>query len=153
MFSFNILGAYASLFPCLIPARRLRCRDRIYYPDRHRCCFNRYLRPRHHPCRGHLPRYTHVGCFKDRHRRALAVQLGTFHRHIAVKTCARLAWRRGFRLFSVQYGGQCFSGPVAYRTYYRYGRGGGCRHGTGGTWRNDVYFFNGEHQSVHDFIV
>ena len=126
-----------------ILARRLRCRRRIYYPHHHKCCFGRYLRLRHQPCR-HNQGFVRVGCFRDRARRALRIHLGNFPRHIAVRTCARLAWSKGYKLFSVQNGGQCFSGPLAYRTYYRYGGARNCRGGLGGAWANDVYFFNGE---------
>ena len=54
--------------------------------------------------------------------------------------CFSLAAARGYRAFAVQYGGECFSGPMAHRTYSKYGRTRGCRGGKGGSWANDVYF-------------
>ena len=119
-----------------------RCRGRGYYPHAHKCCFRKQLRPRNQPCIRHVPRYRRVGCFRDKRHRALGKQLGTFPRRWAVRKCASLAWKRGFKAFSVQYGGQCFSGKVAHRTYYKYGGARNCRHGVGGTWANDVYFFS-----------
>ncbi|KAK3724556.1 hypothetical protein QZH41_019597, partial [Actinostola sp. cb2023] len=139
VFFFN--GKLAPLGNPHLQSRRLRCGGRIYYPHTHKCCHNRYLRGRHQSCGGNIGRYSHIGCFKDKHKRALSVYLG-YHRRDSVKTCAKLAWSRGYKVFSVQYGGQCFSGPVAYKTYYRYGRARNCRSGVGGTWANDVFFFN-----------
>ena len=53
--------------------------------------------------------------------------------------CFLLAARRGYRLFGVQNGSECFSGPMAHRTFNRYGRSNRCRNGKGGPWANDVY--------------
>ena len=53
------------------------------------------------------------------------------------------AVKRRYRVFGVQHGGQCFSGPHAHRTYGRYGRSNRCRNGKGGAWANDVYLISG----------
>ena len=60
-------------------------------------------------------------------------------RRDAVMRCFLLAARRGYRAFGVQDGGECFSGPLAHRTFRRYGRSNRCKNGRGGPWANDVY--------------
>ena len=57
----------------------------------------------------------------------------------AVRDCARQARKRGYRLFAVQNGGECFIGPRAKITYKKYGPSKRCRGGKGGPWANDVY--------------
>ena len=51
------------------------------------------------------------------------------------------ALRRGYKVFAVENGGECYSGRLASRTYNRYGPTNRCRHGTGGLWAMDVYKF------------
>lgn len=57
----------------------------------------------------------------------------------AVRDCARQARKRGYRLFAVQNGGECFMGPRAKITYKKYGPSKRCRGGKGGPWANNVY--------------
>ena len=57
----------------------------------------------------------------------------------AVRDCARQARKRGYRVFAVQNGGECFMGPRAKITYKRYGPSKKCRGGKGAPWANDVY--------------
>lgn len=60
------------------------------------------------------------------------------HRN-AVAKCAKLARKRGYKVFALQYGGQCFSGARAHLGYSRYGPSNKCRRGLGGAYANDVY--------------
>lgn len=60
-------------------------------------------------------------------------------RRYAIKKCLLEAIKRGYKVFGVQHGGQCFSGPRAQYTYAKYGRSNRCRNGKGGPWANDVY--------------
>ena len=92
-----------------------------------------------------VPPYHRVGCFLDKPRRAIPHSGKNFHYGTAaerINLCASLAARRGHDTFGVQYGGQCFTGPHARKTYRKYGHAKrGCRRdGLGGTWRNHVYF-------------
>ena len=57
--------------------------------------------------------------------------------------CGRIALRKRYKVFSVQYHLECWSGRNAHKTYGRYGRRRGCSHWTGGTWANDVYRIRG----------
>ena len=84
-------------------------------------------------------RFTHLGCFRDRPRRAIAGRIYWFRPHEAIQKCFELAKRLGNTVFSVQYNSQCFTHATAENTYARYGRATGCRNGRGGGWRNDVY--------------
>lgn len=66
-----------------------------------------------------------LGCFKDTWRRAV-LQLdeksrlltGNYQRRkYAIRKCALAAARRGYKVFGVQHGGWCASGPWAQKTY------------------------------------
>lgn len=84
--------------------------------------------------------FKRTGCYRDRSRRAMGRLLGNLRRRRdAVMRCFLLASRRGYRAFGVQDGGECFSGPLAHRTFRRYGRSNKCKNGRGGPWANDVY--------------
>ena len=61
-------------------------------------------------------------------------------RRDAVMACFHLAARRGYRAFGIQNGGECFSGPLAHRTYNRYDPSNRCKNGKGGSWASNVYF-------------
>ena len=58
----------------------------------------------------------------------------------AIMACFHLAARRGYRAFGVQNGGECFSGPLAHRTYNRYGPSNRYKNGNAGSWDKNVYF-------------
>ena len=81
-----------------------------------------------------------IGCFRDKPRRAagsmVANQRGL---KFAVRDCAHQARKRGYKLFAVQNGGECFLGPGAKITHNKYGRSTKCQGGKGGLWANDVY--------------
>ena len=93
-----------------------------------------------------------LGCFEDKTERALptlegldSLLVGSYlQRAGAVRLCAEAAYRRGFQVFAVQNGGQCFSGPEAHVTYDKYGSSIGCHeNGRGGPWANEVYEIKG----------
>ena len=92
--------------------------------------------------------YRFLGCYQeDSAARAMPQKISDFRslsNKDVVDLCYLDALKGGYQAFGVQYGGQCFSGPQAHLTYKRYGGSGGCRHGKGGTWANDVYFIDGE---------
>ena len=93
------------------------------------------------------PRFQPLGCFRDRPRRALPLLIyrtrGFNKGFWLVNKCGRIALSKRFKMFSVQYHLECWSGRSAHRTYGRYGRRGGCSYWTGGTWANDVYRIKG----------
>ena len=55
--------------------------------------------------------------------------------------CAEFAAARGYKVFAVQFGGECYSGPNAHETYAKYGQAldSDCNNGVGGRRRNSVY--------------
>ena len=93
-----------------------------------------------------------LGCFKDTWRRAVPqldgksrLLTGNYQRRkYAIRKCALAAARRGYKVFGVQHGGWCASGPRAQKTYAKYGRSNRCRNGKGGPWANDVYVVSGK---------
>jgi len=87
-----------------------------------------------------------LGCYADSGERAIA---GGIRFRGSVAKCAAFARKMHWRVFAVQAGGECFTGPRAHLTYTRYGRGGGCRNGKGAGWRNSVYQVNGWNRWVH----
>jgi hypothetical protein len=88
--------------------------------------------------------YRHIGCFKDAWDRAIPSLHTAFKKEIgAVKSCADLSKKKGYTVFSVEFGGECYSGPNAEQTYDKYGRASNCKDGVGGSWAADVYTFLG----------
>lgn len=90
--------------------------------------------------------YKHIGCFADKAARAIPKHMWTFIFESPgekIRKCSEMAEKDGFRVFGVQYGGQCFSGPSADKTYNKYGESSHCSNGVGGSWANDVYAFPG----------
>ncbi|PFX15365.1 G-protein coupled receptor GRL101 [Stylophora pistillata] len=94
--------------------------------------------------------YVDVGCYRDRSSRAIASLerkdplLSGWHkdRENPIEKCAIVARQRGFRMFAVQYGGECYSSSTAEKTFDRYGKSDRCEgDGKGGTWANRVYAF------------
>ena len=93
-----------------------------------------------------------VGCFKDTGRRAIPGVDGRYpiirgyyrKRKDAIRRCALVALRFGYRAFAVQHQGWCATGPRAHLTYRKYGRSSRCRNGKGGPWANDVYTVTGK---------
>ncbi|XP_035695381.1 uncharacterized protein LOC118429108 [Branchiostoma floridae] len=96
---------------------------------------------------GNSPGYMSLGCWKDKSSRAIGLLEGKDsrlnadykRRNNALGKCYQVAKDRGFMVFGVQNGGQCFGSPIAGGTYRKYGPSSGCRGGKGGRWANDVY--------------
>ena len=57
----------------------------------------------------------------------------------AVERCYLKARERGFDVFALQNGGECWSGDHVADTYAKYGRSTKCWHGKGGRWASDIY--------------
>jgi len=93
--------------------------------------------------------WRHLGCFRDHGNRAIK---GGIRFRGSVARCAAYARAHHWRVFGVQYGGECFTNANAHRTYGRYGRAGNCRHGTGGGWANDVYEVSGWRHWYHHSV-
>ena len=96
-------------------------------------------------------KFTHIGCYKDNGNRAMPVMEGSDpildgppqQRENAISKCAFLAKKLGFTVFSVQNGGECFSGPNAMKDYDKYGPSSvPCTNGKGAGYANDVYFLD-----------
>ncbi|XP_077968095.1 uncharacterized protein LOC144422133 [Styela clava] len=97
-------------------------------------------------------KYASIGCFKDTGRRAIPQADGRFptlkgnyqRRSNAIQKCAKVASDKGYKVFSVQNGGWCATGPNAHKTYKKYGPSKSCKgDGKGGPWANQVYGVNG----------
>jgi hypothetical protein len=80
--------------------------------------------------------YEYVGCYKDTATRAMPVALP---RRIPLIDCKNEAAFRGYTVFGIQNGIECWSGPNAPNTYNKYGISTACKNGEGGPWANDVY--------------
>ncbi|CAH3124613.1 unnamed protein product [Pocillopora meandrina] len=95
--------------------------------------------------------YEPVGCFHDKGvaPRPLPEFLGSFrkeinwkHVELTVDKCAKLAQKKGYAYFSVQYYAECWSGPEAGDTYAREGKATNCLNDAVGTsFTNYVYRF------------
>jgi len=93
--------------------------------------------------------YVSIGCYKDTASRAIptlegkdSILDGSYqHRVSPIAKCAVAAMKRGYHMFAVQNGGQCFSSATAPLTFNRYGESTACWNGgEGGPWANEVYF-------------
>ncbi|XP_035682627.1 uncharacterized protein LOC118420028 [Branchiostoma floridae] len=92
--------------------------------------------------------YQSLGCWKERPNRAIPSLEGTDPRlddsygarSNPVEKCYQVAHSRGFTVFAVQNGGQCFGSANGHNTFFKYGRSSACGvDGEGGPWANDVY--------------
>jgi len=95
--------------------------------------------------------YLSLGCWKDgitaNKTRALPTiegQSNKLDKHYkrrtdAVMKCAKAALQKGFEVFAVQDGGQCFSSADARSKYKQFGRSEKCETMKGGPMANDVY--------------
>ena len=95
-------------------------------------------------CKKDLPKifsvlvsHDHLGCFKDTSDRAMPAQLP--RKNNLLQDCKEAAAFRGYTVFGIQNGVECWSGPDAPSTYDKYGPSTACRNGLGGPWANDVY--------------
>ncbi|XP_065681083.1 uncharacterized protein LOC100203833 isoform X13 [Hydra vulgaris] len=93
--------------------------------------------------------YLYEGCWHDFDISAFALPLleGTSpilntlykKRQDPVNDCSSVSQSRGYKVFAIQNGGACFSGPNAEQTYKRYGKSDACKEGKGGPFANSVY--------------
>ncbi|EDO47787.1 predicted protein [Nematostella vectensis] len=93
-----------------------------------------------------LPSGIHsLGCYVDKWQRSLPTYLGSNgNKADLINWCYGKAKQRGFKVFGVQNGGECWSGSNAHLTYNKYGpKTSGCQDGLGGGWGNDVYIIRG----------
>ena len=93
-----------------------------------------------------------MGCYKDTGSRAIPILEGKDsildgfypYRVNPIAKCAVAAIRRGYHMFAVQDGGQCFASVTAPMTFDKYGKSTACRNdGEGGAWANEVYVMKG----------
>ncbi|XP_035674439.1 uncharacterized protein LOC118414482 isoform X3 [Branchiostoma floridae] len=94
------------------------------------------------------PKYLRLGCWKDSSNRAITTLEKTDERldgsyttrADAIEKCYQVAKSRGFSVFAVQNGGECFGSATALGTYKKYGPSSSCKaDGEGGAWANEVY--------------
>lgn len=102
-----------------------------------------------------LPSVKPIGCFKDHSpsERPLPVMIDNFRSVLVnnpltkdtaaliVSKCAKIASKRGFNTFGIQYYGECWSGPTANMTYSKDGISSDCQHKVGLQNSNYVYQF------------
>ena len=81
--------------------------------------------------------HEHLGCYKDTRNRAMPVSLPRGSN--LLQDCKQAAAFRGYTVFGIQNGVECWSGPNAPSTYSKYGSSTACSNGLGGPWANDVY--------------
>ena len=94
-----------------------------------------------------------IGCYRDTARRAIPQMDGRSRlvrgnykrRRYAIDLCALVAASKGYKMFAVQDGGWCATGPRAHLTFRRYGKSNRCRNGKGGPWANDAYRVTGDY--------
>lgn len=80
--------------------------------------------------------YVSLGCWGDAKKRAIDGYEG----FLGVQGCYERAISKGFEVFGVQFGGQCFTSATAKYTYNKYGHSNECqRDGRGGIWTNEIY--------------
>ncbi|KAI8493818.1 hypothetical protein Bbelb_281650 [Branchiostoma belcheri] len=86
-------------------------------------------------CENDRPKYTSLGCWKDKFvPRAIPILewedplLGGQYctRQNAIEKCYQVARSRGYTVFALQHGGECFGGPNAHNTYKKYGSSTAC---------------------------
>ena len=101
-----------------------------------------------------------IGCWRDTGRRAIppmdgrnVLVKGSYKKRAdAILKCALIAMKYRWRVFAIQDGGWCATGPRAHRTYRKYGRSNKCRNGKGGPWANDVYGISGEFSLAYFYV-
>ena len=89
--------------------------------------------------------YKSLGCFIDQNGDRIMPTLlhQDFNDPNIINVCYQLASARGFSVFGVEAGGQCFSGPNAGFTFMKHGQApdGDCPNGKGANFRMSVYKF------------
>ncbi|XP_068706122.1 uncharacterized protein [Montipora foliosa] len=99
-----------------------------------------------------------LGCWKDSWSRSLPTIEGEHYllmdpnykgRKYALFKCARAALDKGYKVFGIENGGQCFASTSGDKRYHKYGASKDCKDdGKGGPWSLQVYRF-----SAKDFAV
>ena len=75
---------------------------------------------------------------------ALPKFIAAFHgQDDAATKCLAAVRSRGYGVFALQSGGECWSGAEAEQTYHKHGTSDRCKDGKGGPWASDVYFVGG----------
>ena len=97
--------------------------------------------------------YASVGCFQDRPSRAILPLEGKVSildgpyksRENAIAKCAVAAMSKKYKVFALQNGGWCASGPLAPKRFAMYGKSTACGDdGEGGRWANQIYVLKGK---------
>ena len=86
---------------------------------------------------------TNLGCWKDTEQhRAIGEKSGDQYRSYSVnpiENCHNFAKEKGWSVFGVQAGDECFTAVNAEDTYQKHGQSRDCSDGKGGGWALDVY--------------
>jgi len=89
--------------------------------------------------KGYIP----LGCWKEapssQQLPAVPGYLGKTNRKNGIEECHQKAWEKGFEVFGVRWGGECWSSKAANETYNKYGVATDCRGGIGAGYSNAVY--------------
>ena len=70
-----------------------------------------------------------------------------------MKGCYLKAWKKGYKVFAVRYGGECWSSKNAIESYNKYGVANDCWGGIGGDYSNAVYQITGKQMNSRVVIV
>jgi len=81
----------------------------------------------------------HLGCFKDKESKRAIRGIVTYPESGVIRACKKTAIKNGYSVFGVAFGGECRTGPDAWRTFFRYRRTKGCTKYRGGDWKMDVF--------------
>ncbi|CAH1240011.1 SVEP1 [Branchiostoma lanceolatum] len=101
--------------------------------------------------------YISLGCWKDTSDRAISKLEKTdprldghySSRRNAIDKCYQVALSRGFSVFAVQNGGQCFGSADGHTSYNKHGPSKDCgSDGKGASWANVVYHITGRSCSI-----
>ena len=103
--------------------------------------------------------YQHVGCYKDSKYRAMRLLEGVDSTFLqghyrtrgkeSIRYCYLEALMKGFVMFGLQDGGQCWGGTFIDHKHSKYGLSKDCHDGKGGIWSNDVYKINNRCQAIN----
>ena len=65
-----------------------------------------------------------------------------------IESCFIRAWNKGFKVFAVRYGKECWSSKDANETYNKFGSANDCLGGIGGHYSNAVYQITGKQMYI-----
>ena len=96
--------------------------------------------------------YVPLGCWREASTSAdvpaIPEYLGYENGRNAIKGCYQKAWKKGFKVFAVRYGGECWSSKDVIETYNKYGLANDCWDGIGGDYSNAVYQITGKQMDI-----